>query len=588
MSGNASSRLGAKLGPRIAMLVVQAIVYANSRLHSVKHKLAMHIFHAISDEISEEVDVTLGPFLKMLHDNTPEDHPAYPGIHFMHTAAGQLKALSGTGLQISGLLGSISTIMNNELAPIVYGLVSTNPHLLPDATVTMQMAAAGIIDPGLALSATASQGINESWGLSMFELAKSYPALGEATELLRRGLIDKATFTLWAARGGIPVEAIALLENLVTVPVSVADAALAVLRGNIPQAEGEAIAKENGYSAASFAILIGNTGEPPGLMQMLEAYRRGFIDKQTLENGIRESRYRNEWIPMLEALRYEPMSVADAVNATVQNQLDANTARKYADENGLQPGDFDILLNTAGEPLSRTELEELYNRGIVTHDQVIQGLRESRLKNKYNELAFALHEKVLPVYTLQRSLRYGGIDQADAVGIAMESGYSKADATTIVTSGSAEKTQAFRDKVVSSITAMYEDSLMPEADALAMIEGLGYTAEESKLIIKGSEFRRQAHVVNTVVHAVQSKYVGHHITATEASGFLDALGVPAQQRDQLLALWKVQEQAYTKTLTEAQIIKAYKTSLITEADATARLEGLGYNKTDAALLLAGA
>lgn len=582
------SRIGTKLGPRLAMLVVQGMVYAHSRLASLKHKLAMAVFHAISDEISEEVDVTLGPMLQKLHDLTPTDHDAYPAIHFMHTATGQLKALAGTGLQISGLLGSISVIMNNELAPVVYEYVKANPHILPDPSVAAQMAASGLIDESLANDVGASQGINAGWMHNMIMLTKSWPDLATGIEFLRRKLISRDQFALYMGLNGVDESVVGLMENLVGSPLSPADLALAVLRGNMDAATGATQAYESGVSPEQFNTLLLNTGEPPGLQQLLEGYRRGFIDQATLQKGIKESRYRNEWIPLLEALRYEPMSVADAVNATVQNQLPATVARKYADQNGLQPGDFDILLNTAGEPLSRTEMEHLYNRGLVTKDQVVQALRESRLKNKYNELAFDLHSKILPETTIQRALRYGGISTADAIRIAMENGYSKADATILVSAGTGERLQVFKDRVVSSVITLYEDNLVSSADTSSVIEAMGFSADQASFVVKGAEFRREAHILNQVVNAVKSKYVQHHITAREASNLIDAVGVPSTQRDYLLNLWEIEASAYVRTLTEAQVVKAVKKELITMDDGVARLEAMGYRQDDAILLIEGA
>jgi hypothetical protein len=291
---------------------------------------------------------------------------------------------------------------------------------------------------------------------------------------------------------------------------------------------------------------------------------------------------------MLEQLRYQPLSVADAVNAVVQNQLDAQTATRYADENGLQPGDLDILIKTAGEPLSRTEMEQLYNRGIVTHDQVVQALRESRLKNKYNEYAFDLHVKLSPIDVLSRAVRFGSVSQASAVAKVMENGYAKDDATMLVESASQEKTQSFKDDVLKSVTAMYQDSLMSEADASSMIRGLGFTEQEASFVLKAAGYHRTAQITTHVVNAVRTKFAAHHIDELTASGYLSAVGVASAQRDQLLALWKIQAEAYTRTLTEAQVIKAVAKQLITTDDGTARLLAMGYSATDAALLIGGA
>lgn len=291
---------------------------------------------------------------------------------------------------------------------------------------------------------------------------------------------------------------------------------------------------------------------------------------------------------MLEQLRYSPMSVADAVNAVVQDQMDAATAESIAQQNGLEPGQFAILQNTAGEPLSRTEMEELFNRGIVTQAQVDQALRESRVKNKYVDLAFQLHSKIPPIFTVQNALRRGGMTQAQAIAYIMESGYSREAATEIVNAASQELTQTYRDRIVSAVTALYEDNLITEETALANVAGLGYTNDQTGFIVKGSELRREAKTLQTAVNAVRAKYLGHHVNSGAASGLLDQMGVPSAQRDLLLALWAIEIGAYTRTLTEAQIVKAVSKQLITADDGQARLIAMGYSQGDADLLLNGA
>lgn len=583
-----TSRVGAKLGPKIAMLVSQAIVATHAKLVHVKHKLAMMVFHAISDEISDEVDVTLGPFLQKLHDGVDPDHPAYAAVHFMHTASGQLKALAGTGLQISGLLGSVATIMNNELAATVYNIIKANPGLLPDPATIAQSLAVGLVQGDEALSAIGAQGIQYGWAQRMLTLAYTRIDVTASLELYRRGIIDQGTMLQNLTWGGYLPDDAAKIIQLVNGPVSVADAALAVLRGTISQAEGAQIAIENGYDADSFNIIIENTGEPPGLEQLLEAYRRGFIDQATLDKGILQSRYRDEWIPMLTQLRYSPMSVADAVNAVVQSYMDQATAETIAEQNGLEPGQLDILLQTAGEPLSRTELEELYNRGLIDQATVEQGLKESRLKLKYVDDAFQLHTKLLPIFTVQNALRRGGMTQEQAVKTMMEQGYSQSDATEIVSSANAELLQTYRDKVVAAVTALYEDNLISEETALATVNSLGYTADQSQYIVTGSEMRREAKTLQTAVNAIRAKYLGHHIDSGTASGLLDSMQVPSAQRDMLLALWEIEIGAFTRTLTEAQITKAVTLNIITADDGMSRLIALGYNQIDAQILLDGA
>jgi hypothetical protein len=323
-------------------------------------------------------------------------------------------------------------------------------------------------------------------------------------------------------------------------------------------------------------------------MQLLEGFRRGLIDEATLVRGILESRYRNEWIPMLKELRYQPMSVADAVNASVQNQMSADTARKIADINGLQPGHFDTLAATAGEPLSRTEMEQLFNRGLVTEEQVKQASRESRLKNKYNNLAFELHTRLLPTGTIIDALRYGAITQDRAVGLMMEYGYTKQDSVTAIMAGLGRRLQTYRDEAVRAAATLYQDGIMPVDDVSKLAESVGHTAEEVKFIAQSADFKREAHLITTVTNAIKAKYLQHHITESQASGLLDQAGISHVERDFLIRLWKVEHGAFTRVLTPAQIVKAVTKELISPEDGQARLVALGYVAEDADLLLQGA
>jgi hypothetical protein len=582
------SQWGAKLGPRIAMLVVQAMAYAHVKLHDTKHRLAMAVFHSISNVISDEVHETMDGIFETLHDSLPDDSPAKPSLGFMRYKTGQLGALAGTGLQASGLLSSVATIMNNELAVGVYDTVRSNPHMLPDVGAVAQMVASQRIGAAEGIDAIAAQGIDNGWAAQLVSMATNFPAMTDALEMLRRGIITSDQLALWGALNSIPETIVGYFLQLKDSPISIADAALAVLRGNISQADGESIASENGFTSASFQTIVDNTGEPPGTDQLLEAYRRGFIDKATLERGILQSRYRNEWIPTIEQLRYSPMSTADAVDAVVQNHLTADQASSIADQNGLTPGVVDTLIATAGEPLSRTEMSELYNRGLATEAEFTQALDESRLKPKYTAHAFQLRTRILQPSELARAVFNGVLDSKTAIAKTMEVGYSTEDATVLVGAEIASKTKSYRDAVVTSIDALYLDGIISQADATSGIIAMGYSGTEASLIVQAADFRRQATVITTAVHGVRTKYLGHHITDNQATGYLNTMGLPATQVTFLMSVWGIERGAYTKLLTEAQIVKAVEDKLVTATDGLARLVALGYTTGDATLLLNGA
>jgi hypothetical protein len=190
--------------------------------------------------------------------------------------------------------------------------------------------------------------------------------------------------------------------------------------------------------------------------------------------------------------------------------------------------------------------------------------------------------------TVDTILKSGVISNADAIKIIMESGYSKSDAEAIVKSGKAARIDPYKNKVATSAQTLYQEGIISESDVMSITESMGYSKSEAAFITRASGFHREAHAISSAVSAVRSKYLGHHISKTEASNLIDRAGIQASQRDYLIKLWTIERGAFTAVLSTAQIVKAVNKTLITRDDGMARLENRGYSKADADLLLRGA
>lgn len=583
-----ATEIGNKLGPRLVELISQTVASTKHKLLYTDTQARIISSQTIIDRAGHEIADLYRPVMEeMIKDR---DLPPYLREYLTKVLSGthQWHAIGGLLFQASGAPSALSVMLSNFLAPGVRFAVAKDPQLLPSNETLAQLTARGIRGISDVYDFSAGQGYSSDLVDNLVEASKAYPDVSTLLELLRRGHISDTDARLALTRNGVPDNWHAALLGLENSLISPADLADMVVRGIMPQQDAANVAIQFGYSPSDFDLIVQDTGEPLALMQLLEAYRRGFIDESTLEHGIKQSRTRDEWIPVAKQLRFSPMSVADAVNAVVQNHMTQADAETIAEQNGLEPGALDTLVQTAGEPLSRTECEELYNRGLMTEAEVIQALRESRLKDKYLDFAFELHTKVPPIYTIQHAVRYGGVTIEYAIQSAMAQGYSQTDAELIVNSSQGEKLQTAKDKTISAIESMIENNLIPESDAQTLITSMGYSDTEAGFILQTADFRRQAKAVTAVVNAVKSKYLSHHIDRNGASGLLDAAGIPAAQRDYNLALWDIELQANVRQLTPAQVVKAFKLNLIDQQSATDRLVFLGYSPDDADLLLQGA
>ena len=436
----------------------------------------------------------------------------------------------------------------------------------------------------------------------LLDNAGSPPGDMQVLELWRRGYITEAAADEMLRFGRLRDQFIPAVKHLRFEPMTTADAADALLRGHIGQAEAELIMRENGLLPRDIPAVIANAGNPLGLVQLLEALRRGFIDEAQFTKGFKESRYRNEWEATALRLRYAPMSTADAVQASIQNHITQAQAKRIATENGLDPADFLALWETAGEPLSRTELEQLYNRGQIPLAVVEQGLRESRLKDKYVKDAVQLHVRLPQPREVVTALTDGVVTRAAATDMLADQGFDQATVAMLIATGEVKSTGPHRQLLTAEISALYSDRIISDETATDMLTHLHYTGESASLILRLADYTRQRKIIDSGIAAVKSHFLAHRIDATTAAADLHAMGLPVSASDTYLRVWKLDRLAHPRQLTEAQIVKAGKLELfVTDATLTAeqraqanhdaalgRLVALGYDSTDAALLLAGA
>jgi hypothetical protein len=584
MSGNDLHR-GARIGTRIATIVSQSLVYTHTKLLDIKHKLAVMVFNTISNEISDEVHDTIGHIIRKLAGDLPESSDMKPMIDFLAHGRGQLKAISGSSTLSGSILWAIGAMVSNDLAPIVYAYINEDPHLAPDSGSAAQMAVVGAVSEGDARYAMGANGHGARWQDGFLEIARTYPAAADLLDMLRRNVISEGEFAAYAKKSGTPDNVIPLFLASQYLPLSYQDVALAYMRGAVSEGAYFEAAKKNGVSASDASTFLQSIGEPPDTTDLMEGLRRGFIDEGTVEKGIRQSRIRDEWIPFIQQLRYSPMSIADAVNAVVQGHMDYNTGASIAQQNGLEPGQFDTLYQTAGAPLSRTELNDLYNRGMVGSDVVVQGLRESRLKDKYVQDAFALRRRLLEPRSLGEAVNNGAMDHATAVRKAMESGFNADDAAYLVNAASNRKMQSYREKVISQAEKLYTDGAMNETQFTQLVVSMGHSDAEAQMIARSADLDREQRAFTSATNAIRSKLISRHIDKAGASSRLDAIGMQAVQRDYLLGIWELEESANTRELTTAQILKAVKNQIFTPDQGAERLIGMGYSVEDTTVLL---
>lgn len=500
---------------------------------------------------------------------------------------GPLKAVesgagkSGLAIGHGYMLGYAAWLLARPLLlPVIHEIASLTTNEIFDPDTAAGLVAKGIIDQDHAFSEASGGGLDNQHEGSLVEAARVYPDDSRMLDLLNRQLVTDEDVRLSMQRNGVPPGYQGALMELRHMLVSPPEIALGLLRGNITPEQAQEMADKVGVTPDVLQVLTDNTGEPPGLMQMLEAYRRKIIDQDRLERGIRQSRVRDEWIPMVEQLRYEPMTTADAARAVVENYMSEEDGAAIAQENGLLPEHWPYIVESWGRPLALGQMLDLLNRGLATEDQVKQAVRESDIKDKYVDIAVNLRRRLIPERQITQAVEHGVITQADAVALLKEQGFNDNDAKTLAGLGTAMHTGTTHLLPRSDVIAMYTDGLMNHDTAIRDLKALGYTDEIAGQMLTLADYKRKTAIARIARTGIEAEVKAAKLAPADAVTELTKLGMDHTQAEAYVIEWQTSKRSRTRSLTESQVLKATAAGIISIQDATLRLEALGLAPDD--------
>ena len=411
---------------------------------------------------------------------------------------------------------------------------------------------------------------------------------GQVIGTLLGPVLTEAQQELWQA-------AVSGSGGTVSLALSAETLADMVVRGIRTMEEATNEAGKTGVAPSSFAQLVHQAGEPPGLEFMLEAWRRGYLewadtglDTPSVERGVRTSRIYNYWTPIIQKMAVVPMGVAEAVDAVVEGQITYEEGEKAAYASGIDSPTFRILVNTRGNPPSPTELNELHRRGLIPLEgtgpdatSVQQGIYEGATKDKWWHLLAALAEYLPPPRTVTALEREGVITPQEAIILYKDAGLSDTLAAAYSAAATAHKTATHKALAESSVVQLYEGKMITAAKATELLTTMGYTAEEAGFILALADHNVTTKQLTAAVTKVRTLYVGRKIDAPGARKALADLGVPGDQVTALMATWDIEAATNVRDLTPAEILDAWELTILTQDEAEAELQALGYTPWDA-------
>jgi hypothetical protein len=383
-------------------------------------------------------------------------------------------------------------------------------------------------------------------------------------------------------------------------PLSPADAVDAAIKSHMSVDKAAAEAAKSGIGREAFDLLLASAALPPGMEFLLTAYRRGLIGKAgegaestSLEQGIRDSRIKNKWIPLIEEMRVQPITAHEAILGWVKGQLTESEAIALAYQGGLSEDSARQIFNITGNPPSPMEAAELLRRGYIPLEGVgpdvlsfQQAIYEGVAKNKWWPMFAKLAEYWPPPRTVTAMVREGALSDEEALHLFKGAGLSEHLAAAYLAAAHHQKTQHTRDLAKGDVNTLYYDHIISGPEHTQLLGKLGYSAHDAEFEQKVQDFRRNSALITQATTRVRSLFVAHKITEQQAGTALDELQIPSGQKGQLLRTWKLERALSVHTLTFGEIVAAHHYNLIQTDEAMSRLGQLGYGPRDAWILLA--
>lgn len=576
---------GGKIAGRSAKIVSDALIYTRQRLSPHQNQVAQKILADFTNHVSDEIRGVLGPLWQSFADD--EDAPAElrPLFRMLANERGQAWAWIAGSIGGTAVSAGISGILNNMLAPMVQRVLAGDPNLQLSPQDAAALAARGMWSMSNARAEAGRSGIDDNRFNALMRLSAGRLAPGEILELARRGSISDDRARAMLQEHGIGRDDAELFLRLQSTSLTPDQLAAMVNRDIVTAQQAYDIAARAGMSKENMDRLALLGGDPLSPQDLGTAYRRGIINRARFEKGIVQGPLRKEWFDVLEKLQINRMSTVDAADAVNQGYMDLPEAQGIARENGLDPNDFATLIQMAGQPPGVEFAQEAWNRRMISESEFETMFLESRIKNRYLPLLKKMRVRLIPQETVRLLYREGVYSRESTLDTLIQHGYTAEDAAALLALEDARGDETTRELTRAQIIDLYEEGILQLNDTVEMLLGLRYSEASARAMIELANLRNVRKFINSAVTRVRSAYLTGKIDLGEASAQLDALTVQSGQRDQYLAIWEVDRDTVSKTLTPAQIRQAMKKDLITEDDATERLVVSGYTRADAVIFL---
>lgn len=469
----------------------------------------------------------------------------------------------GLGVALGRALGPLATTLEQEA-------FAADPSKVLEPDDAARIVAQGLEQLGWGQAEAAASGIAGDKFSLLEQSQLRAPAIGELLQLIRRSQVTDAEVTHALRKLQLEPTWDDKLRGLAAAPLTPAEVATAIHRniirgsglivteapataGKVPQVPPSTLdpleqAAWWGLDREQLRVMVGITGLPLSLTEMLHLLNLGEVTEDDVRRAIAQSNTRNEYMDVALGLRRRILTPHEYAELRLRGWLTVAERDAGAALSGMEPADAQLLDNMLGRPLAAHAITTALARGGTfggeyrdVPEPYLTALRQSNVRPEWGNLAYANRYTIPSYFILRAILQDGGMTEAQFADYGKQLGWPPH---------------------------------LAEQAAKAIAGAAGPAAD-----------KHVAKAQTQLWTALHKSYVDDATTDAQAREDLAAAGVATAAIPQVLALWQRERAVTRRTLSPTEIRKAIGQPGRDAAWATERLRELGYSAEDAATFL---
>ena len=488
------------------------------------------------------------------------------------------------------------------------------PHRVLDPFLLARLVAQGGVELGTAEELATHSGYSPANLDALVYLEQSAPGEAALFLLWRMHVIDQATFREGMVKLGRRPDWIDRLEQTYSIPLTAAEAAIAIHHNVIPNqgqlpgldlnTTGKVLrfpqvpidayrsAEAHGFSNDQLDAITRTLGLPPGLDTVARGVFRGILDRGDFTLAALQSNRRTEWQEFEFEIYRQIPTAEQFVEAHLRGWIDQAAMYAGTALHGMSQPDTDLEFQIHRRPLTVRQITQAEAWGGTfqpqpgeLQDPYEASVHQANLGPEWYDLGKALKHTYSVPFWWRSMVQAGAIDAATAKTILLRLGNPPDFADLAVAHFTAGGTAAAKELTKTELLDEYAGGFITQADYSSGLQALGYSGTALQLELELGDARQAKAWRTKVVDAIHKAYVEHELTDTAAISELATANVLGETATRFLQLWQLERSYTVARLTQSQVVKAYVKGLIAQADALARLQDFGLSAADALIRL---